>query len=78
MGLIAIKVGRFDFETIDHSDVREIFKGSGVDLIDYEPGHHEAILVCESNGKSPDDIILAILEAGYMVKRYYLTEKHYN
>ncbi|MFZ5649317.1 MAG: hypothetical protein ACOY4I_00490 [Bacillota bacterium] len=78
MSLVAIKVGRFNCPGCEQSDLREILKCSGVDLLDYKPGQGEDIVVCESNGISADDIILTILEAGYTVKMYYLAEKLYN
>lgn len=78
MSLMAIKVARFNCPGGECSDVREVLKCSGVELIDYEPGQGEDILVCQCDGIDADDIILAILEAGYAVKSFYLEEKTYN
>lgn len=72
MSLVTLKVGLVDYKDIDPSEMSGVLNCIGCELLDYRPGLKEALILCQSNEKSTDDIILAILEAGYIVKRYYL------
>ncbi|KJR96097.1 MAG: hypothetical protein VR68_15740 [Peptococcaceae bacterium BRH_c4a] len=73
MRLITIKLQ--GLKNDDSSNMLEIIMGiRGIELIDYDPGQNEAVIICQSQMYS-DDLILEILEAGLQFKRYYVAEQ---
>jgi len=73
VGLVTLKLQGLKQD--DSSNMREIIMGiRGIELIDYDPGQNEAVIVCQCH-KNPDDLILEILEAGLQFKRYYVAEQ---
>lgn len=75
MGLVTLKLQGLKRDNCDSSNLQEIIMGiRGIELIDYDPGQNEAVIVCKSL-KNPDDLILEILETGLQFKRYYVAEQ---
>ncbi|MFZ5632424.1 MAG: hypothetical protein ACOY40_06205 [Bacillota bacterium] len=50
----------------------------GIELVEFEPGEREAVIVGNTSLNSPDEILRAILEAKLKFSRYYLTEQSYD